>query len=272
MPAPEERKILTKPSDLELYERRQDHDFADDETLCAYLLPQASPKEQVMQASLYDFFRTVCFHGGKNPHYSWHDPKDMPIVMMSPMVKLRECPDFAFGARWALMQYHAWSDRRWFLDMDDDAVRVFFRNWVENGESPWYIEEEYLQEDNKPIRKPSQPRGAKVSPEAKDADAEVGACGDSGYSDEGDGGSETECSEEGQAEEVDADTKVFKMLYRGDIAQVSRQEARLRKGGIFNNKHGFYKRTRCTSTAQEEYSALPAGVINVCEDTDDEGE
>jgi len=70
----------------------------------------------------------------------------------------------------------------------------------------------------------------------------------------------------------DADTKVFKMLYRGDVSQANRRAEQLRKGGIFNQKHGFYKRTRCTSAAQEAQSALPAGVINVCEDTEDEEE
>ena len=35
-------------------------------------------------------------------------------------------------------------------------------------------------------------------------------------------------------------------------------------------KHNFYRNTRCTSVAQEEQSALPAGVININEDSDDD--
>ena len=39
---------------------------------------------------------------------------------------------------------------------------------------------------------------------------------------------------------------------------------------MISHKHSFYKQTRCTSTAQEEQSALPAGGINVHEDSSDE--
>ena len=265
------RRLVTKPSDLELYERRQYYEFADGAGLSAYLPHQATPKEQVLQASLYEFFRTVRFHGGKHPRLSWHEPKDMPIVIMSPVVKLREGPDFAFGARWALMQIHTWTERRRFLDMDDDAVRAYFRTWVQGGESPWYVEELYLQENSRALRKPGQARDAKMKTCVTTAEEHDEGDDDFGQGN-GDADSETECSEQGGTAEVDADTKVFKMLYRGDVAQTSRQAEQLRKGGIFNQKHGFYKRTRCTSTAQEQQSALPGGVINVHEDTDDECE
>ena len=40
---------------------------------------------------------------------------------------------------------------------------------------------------------------------------------------------------------------------------------------MFNRKHSFYRHTRCTSVAQKEQSALPAGVVNTYEDSDDEG-
>ena len=49
-----------------------------------------------------------------------------------------------------------------------------------------------------------------------------------------------------------------------------RHEERARKGKVFNAKHSFYRHTRCTSVAQEESSALPTGVFNVNEDSDDD--
>jgi len=43
------------------------------------------------------------------------------------------------------------------------------------------------------------------------------------------------------------------------------------KGKISNRpKHDLYKQTRCTSTVQEEQSALPAGVINRHEDSSED--
>ena len=39
---------------------------------------------------------------------------------------------------------------------------------------------------------------------------------------------------------------------------------------IFNGKHNFYRNTWCVSVAQEEQSALPAGIINSHEDSSDD--
>ena len=64
-------------------------------------------------------------------------------------------------------------------------------------------------------------------------------------------------TEESSAAESQAndETRVLKML----------------KGKIFKRpKHDFYKQTRCTSTAQEEQSALPVGVINRHEDSSED--
>ena len=68
----------------------------------------------------------------------------------------------------------------------------------------------------------------------------------------------------------DKETRVLKMLYRGNMAEVSRQDEQLKKAKVFNQKHNYYRNTRCTSVAQEEQSALPAGVTNVHEDSDDD--
>ena len=60
------------------------------------------------------------------------------------------------------------------------------------------------------------------------------------------------------------------MLYQGNMAEANRREEQVRQSKAFNRKHGFYRNTRCTSTAQEEQSDLPAGVFNVNEDSDDD--
>ncbi len=82
----------------------------------------------------------------------------MPIVIMSPAIELREGPDFAFGARWALMQYHPWQDRQEFLRLDDTATKDYFREWAEGkteGEKPpcpWYVRDQYEQENSRSLR------------------------------------------------------------------------------------------------------------------------
>ena len=43
-----------------------------------------------------------------------------------------------------------------------------------------------------------------------------------------------------------------------------------RKTTVVKTRHNFYKQTKVTSLAQEEQSALPAGVLNTYEDSTDE--
>ncbi len=115
-------KLGTKPSDVELYERRGQYYFWPSDTPVSPLLPpKDTPEEQVAAAHSWDFFRLVRFRGGRNPYFQWHEADSIPIVVMSPVVKLTEGPDFAFAARWALMQYHPWTDRREFLDMTSQS-------------------------------------------------------------------------------------------------------------------------------------------------------
>ena len=56
---------------------------------------------------------------------------------------------------------------------------------------------------------------------------------------------------EGELEDKDneEDLHVLKMLYKGDVSQVNRRQELQRRGGIFNNRHNFYKHTRCTNVA-----------------------
>ena len=57
---------------------------------------------------------------------------------------------------------------------------------------------------------------------------------------------------------------------KGNLTEQSRSEQHQKKARVYNHKHSFYRKTRCTSVAQEECSALPAGVFNVNEDSDDD--
>ena len=93
------QRTVTQLSDIVLYERRVYYWFSYGTGISEHLPPKDTPEEQVAACSLFDFFRLVQFHGGKNPYLSWYDPDSMPILVMSPVFKLRGGPDFAFGAR-----------------------------------------------------------------------------------------------------------------------------------------------------------------------------
>ena len=294
----------TKPSDIELYERRCQYYFWEGAPLSPHLAPKDTPEEQVAAAHAWDFFRLVRFRGGHMEYFEWFEEGSIPIVVISPTLKLTEGPDFAFGARWAMMQYHPWTDRKQFLEMADEDIKTVFRRWCAGAEVPWYVEKQYLAENGRRARGGAGPvgRGAKatghavaLAPDVYDAKIAAmldtrdfaGAAalqyqqklttGGDASSDEGqedaDKGSETEQSsieQESQDEAAVADVRILKMLYKGNIEEVSRQEEQSKKAKIFNRKHNFYRKTRCTSVAQEEQSALPAGVINVNEDSDDD--
>jgi hypothetical protein len=71
---PEER-LGTKPSDVELYERRGNYAFWPQDTpTLSHLPPQNTAEAQVTAASLWEFFRFVRFRGGRRPYLQWHDP------------------------------------------------------------------------------------------------------------------------------------------------------------------------------------------------------
>ena len=59
-------------------------------------------------------------------------------------------------------------------------------------------------------------------------------------------------------------------MNKGNVEEVNRRAEQERRSKVISQKHSFYKQTRCTSAAQEEQSALPAGVLNVHEDSSDE--
>ena len=270
-----QQKLGTKPSDIEVYERRSHYRFPPDTPTSPVLPWKETPEEQVACAFLWEFFRLVRLTGGRSPSLAWHPSDCLPIVIISPVVKLAEGPDFAFGARWGLMQDHPWDDRRKFLDMSDEEVKTYFRTWRSTSACPWFVNEQYLAENGRKARGGAGPVGARPKASGQ-ADAEDEPEGGAGSAvDEGD---DERCSESERESgpDVDADkektldTHVLKMLYKGNVEEISREEQQLQKAKVFNRRHDFYRNTRCTSVAQEEQSALPAGVINVNEDSDDD--
>ena len=141
--SPHKSKRVTKMSDVDLYENRTMLSFEKSAGLSPHLPRADSPEQQVASASLFDFFRFVQHHGGKHPYLTWYAKDEFPIVIMSPVLKLAEGPNFAFGARWALMQYHAWHNRNEILDASDADVKLRFRKWTYDSVCPWYIREDY---------------------------------------------------------------------------------------------------------------------------------
>ena len=217
----------------------------------------------------FDFFRLVSLKGGQHPMLQWHELDSRPIVIMSPVVKLTIGADFVFGARWALMQYHPWLGRRQFLDMKDEDVTAYFEEWLRQPACPWFVVEQYLAENG--LARTAGAGAAK--PKKAHVDTAVDPRGDADDSDPARdmAYSETEVS---SADDVDPEgsreTHVLKMLYEGNVAEVSRRDEQARKAKAYNQKHDYYRNTRCTNVAQEEHSALPAGVFNVNQDSDDE--
>ena len=92
------------------------------------------------------------FHGGQATRLTWHSVDALPVVTMSPIVVLKEGPDFSFNARWALLQYHPWTNRRQFLNAGDEAVKHHFRTWVQEPNCPWYVKEWYLEASARELR------------------------------------------------------------------------------------------------------------------------
>ena len=149
------QRRIHRASDIELYESRLDYDFwdagspDDPQPLPTYLPAKSSPAEQLVDMSLFEFFRFVRYHGGKRPYLSWHDPTGeepsaLPIVCMQPRVLLREGAGFARNAQWALVQYHPWKTcgTPWMATddkgepQDPELVKDFFRDWAESDRCP----------------------------------------------------------------------------------------------------------------------------------------
>lgn len=262
-------KRVTKMSDVELYENRKQYEFEEGAEISPHLPYAATSELQVKDASLFDFFRLVHFHGGRKPYLSWHAEGEFPITILSPVLKLAEGPSFAFSTRWALMQYHVWHNRNDFLEASDDEVKRLFRQWMDDTACPWYIREEYVAANRRTRRvrrshtkpKPNEPD----LQDNKDLSEPDGA---------GEGTTEIETSSDEETKmmqaDPDADMHLFKMLYKGNLEEANRREEQTRKSHCISHKHNVYRNTRCTSIWQEEQSALAGGVINTHLDSDDD--
>ena len=316
---PGQRRIH-RASDIELYEARTELPFWDEEypqsprPLKRSLPWKPTPREQLEEMSLFDFFRLVHYHGGKTPYLSWHDPTDMqpsalPIVCLQPRVHLREGAGFARNAQWALVQYHAWqnrSDRMLATNdlgepADPETIKDYFRNWIDSGNCPWYLKEQYDHDNNRKFRQARSPTTAVdatageenpaassqqhngLRPGDANTDAVTSASGleqtsgrdsvnvvaEESCDDTGDEAvSETESSEHEPAPEG---TRLLRQL-RGStqLDEINRLPEVQRKVCAGRHEHTFYRNTKVTSRAQEEQSAIPAGVRNVMDDSDDE--
>ena len=191
----------------------------------------------------------------------------MPIVIISLVLKLREGPSFAFGARWALMQYHVWADRKEFLDASDADVASRFRIWVEQPDCPWYLVDEYADANQKKRRL----RKATKKDDTVGEEEQVAEGGGNEGGEDRDATETEEDSDQNQTRrDLDSNTHILKMLYKGNMEEANRKEEQQRKSKFISHKHNFYRHTRCANVDQEEQSAHPAGVINVFEDEDDD--
>jgi hypothetical protein len=82
--------------------------------------------------------------------------------------------------------------------------------------------------------------------------------------------SQVELDQEEEEEIEEGNHSVLRALRDGYLQEISRSEEAKRRCTTKNAKHDYYKKTRCTSVAEEEQSATPWGVKNVCFDSDDE--
>ena len=262
-------KRATTRSDIDLYESRGTYAFPANTPPSPHLPYRGSPELQVAEMSVYTFFRYVHFHGGKQPYLTWHEEDAMPIVIVTPGTKLREGPGFAYAARWALIQHHVWADRAEFIAPNDEVVVEHFRAWLETPACPEYVKDDYADANQRKRRI----RRATGTANTERLPGDGGDDVDEQEQENHDAATQTEESideDASAARDPDNDTSILKMLYRGNLQERNRAEAQLRKSSLCNHKHSFYRNTRCTSIAQEEQSALPVGVTNVFEDSDDD--
>ena len=236
---------------------------------------------------VYTIFHFVHYHGGQYPYLSWWDPSGqepsrLPIICLQPNVKLRENHAFARNAQWALLQYHPWKTRQErFLATDDNAeprekeyVKEYFRKWVESQNCPWYIQQQYFEDNDRPVRgvRAATGQASNKSPQATGNQCARTEEANEDEEEDEDGANYSD-TEESESDEVPApdETKILRQL-RGSskVEELDRWNEVDRKTTVVKTRHNFYKQTKVTSLAQEEQSALPAGVLNTYEDTTDE--
>ena len=148
----------------------------------------------------------------------------------------------------------------------------YFRDWLETAACPWYVREQYFHDNHRPMRglRTATGQSGKTRPQATTQD---GADSEGAAQDDEDEGAKYSDTEESESDEEPAPetTKILRQLRGASKAEeVDRSGEMARKTVVAKSKHNFYRQTKVTSRAQEEQSALPAGVLNVYEDTTDE--
>ena len=146
-------------------------------------------------------------------------------------------------------------------------VKDFFRDWVESDRSPWYIQEQYDHDNNRTFRR-ARSAGTKAE-DPQTAAPEAAAAGQEEAPDASEGQPDSSETESSESEPAPEGTSLLRQL-RGatHVEQVSRQPELQRRTAAARHRHNVYRNTKVTSRAQEEQSALPAGVTNVMEDSD----
>ena len=193
--------------------------------------------------------------GGRESLLEWYEPDGMPVVTMTPALKLGIGSSFSFGARWALMQYHCWADRRNFLDMTDAEVRAFFLEWIRQADCPWYVLAQYLTENGVrrrggagPSERAARRPATKQTDDAReDIEGWEWPCAEETSEEAREPWSETEkSSDEGLQQHDREDTHVLSLLYKGNVAERNRQEHREKKAA-HQWASTIFKNTRCTT-------------------------
>ena len=277
-------KRATKPSDLEVYEKRTKLYFAEGTPLSPDLPEAGTPEEQVEAACVYDFFRLVRLHGGSDPWLEWFPPLERPIVLISPTLRLNIEGDFPKRARWSLLQYHAWKDRNHFLNeerMTDEDVVAYFNKWIFSPCCPWYITEQYQKDNNKSMRtsrcagatEPSADGEGEGADDEEKKEVEEEGLWDEDLSEiELEESDVEDCNLEDERirKEFMKDAHVLRVLRAGHIDELPKCSLAEKKSSTCNSHRNYYRNTRCTDIAQEESSANPGGVLNVHEDSDED--
>ena len=151
------------------------------------------------------------------------------------------------------MQYHPWGNRREVLDLDDEAVKVKFRAWIGEPMCPWYARENYLAENNRRLRgvgkdvRRGQPKQERMSRQAYEeeihrlvnAEDYTGAARlkatyemQAAVSEEDLEEEEEEESSAAEEEAGEINTRILKLLYKGNMEEVAQSEQQARKSKI----------------------------------------
>ena len=134
-------------------------------------------------------------------------------------------------------------------DLSDTDVQQTFHSWRDSDECPWYIREEYLVANGLRSRAGAVTSAKKQDDNRADEDraaderfeaAELGLPDDEEVADD-QTGIQTESSDDGGgAAKSQQGTHTIKMLYKGNLTEVSRSEQQQKRARVYNQKHSCY--------------------------------